>query len=99
MDIAQLIYRPEDNQGHSKDYDFSRGTMEDRWAQGRADAEATLLAAPWLAPMPPELGARTFDVTGERLRAARLPAPPQAALPAPEVTPPAALPAPRKVKA
>ncbi|SHN69721.1 DUF3734 domain-containing protein [Bradyrhizobium erythrophlei] len=62
MDIVQLIYRPTDNQGHSKDYEFSRATMKARWAQGLADARATLLASPWLAPMPPEIGARTFDV-------------------------------------
>jgi NTE family protein len=68
MDIAQLIYRPAESQGNSKDYEFSRGTMEERWAQGLADAEATLEAAPWLAPMPPELGARTFDVVGDRAR-------------------------------
>ncbi len=71
MDIAQLIYRPDETQGHTKDYDFSRGTMEERWAQGRADAEATLAAAPWLAPMPRELGARTFDVPGALLRGGR----------------------------
>jgi len=62
MDIVQLIYRPTDIQGHSKDYEFSRGTMEARWAQGVADAQATLAASPWLAPMPPDIGARTFDV-------------------------------------
>ncbi|CAH0146762.1 patatin-like phospholipase family protein [Roseomonas sp. CECT 9278] len=69
MDVAQLIYRPEQDQGQSKDYEFSRATMEDRWAHGREDAQATLDAAPWLAPMPPDVGARTFDVTGDRLRA------------------------------
>jgi NTE family protein len=62
MDIVQLIYRPTDIQGHSKDYEFSRATMEARWAQGVADAQATLAASPWLAPMPPDIGARTFDV-------------------------------------
>jgi NTE family protein len=65
MDIAQIIYRPIDDQGQSKDYDFGRVTMEERWAQGREDALATLAASPWLAPMPPELGARTFDVLGD----------------------------------
>jgi NTE family protein len=70
MDIAQLIYRPDDSQGQAKDYEFGRTTMAERWAHGREDAQATLDAAPWLAPMPPELGARTFDVTGDRLRAA-----------------------------
>ena len=73
MDIAQLIYRPVEGQGHSKDYEFSRGTMAERWAQGRVDAEATLAAAPWLAPMPAELGARTFDVLGEPQPAPTMP--------------------------
>ena len=62
MDIAELIYRPTNAQGHAKDYDFSRTTMRMRWAQGLSDAQTTLLASPWLAPMPPEVGARTFDV-------------------------------------
>jgi NTE family protein len=62
MDIVELIYRPDDAQGHFKDYDFSRASMQARWAQGCADAQTTLEASPWLAPMPRELGARTFDV-------------------------------------
>ncbi len=62
MDIVELIYRTDVAQGQSKDYEFSRPTMEARWAQGRADALTTLRAAPWLAPMPLELGVRTFDV-------------------------------------
>lgn len=62
MDIVELIYRPEDPQGQTKDFEFDRPTMEKRWAQGLADATATLTAAPWLAPMPPEVGARTFDI-------------------------------------
>lgn len=70
MDIALLIYRPEAGQGPSKDYEFSRDTMEERWAQGFEDACATLDASPWLAPMPPELGARSFDVIGDRRRGA-----------------------------
>jgi NTE family protein len=36
--------------------------METRWAQGLSDAQETIMAAPWLEPMPPEFGARTFDV-------------------------------------
>ncbi len=62
MDIVELIYRTDVAQGQSKDYEFSRATMEARWAQGFEDALKTLQAAPWLAPMPRELGARTFDV-------------------------------------
>jgi NTE family protein len=68
MDIVQLIYRPEEPQGGCKDYEFSRATMRARWLQGLADARATLAASPWLAPMPPQLGARTFDVLQRRRR-------------------------------
>jgi NTE family protein len=61
MDIVQLIYRPHEVQGHSKDYEFSRATMEARWIQGFSDARFTLEAAPWLTPASPEIGVRTFD--------------------------------------
>jgi NTE family protein len=66
MDIVQLIYRPEHALGQSKDYEFDRPTMETRWAQGLSDAQESIMAAPWLEPMPPELGARTFDVLAKR---------------------------------
>jgi NTE family protein len=62
MDIVELIFRPSDPQGPWKDYEFSRTTMCRRWEQGLSDTQATLLASPWLAPMAPEVGARTFDV-------------------------------------
>ncbi|HKF11673.1 MAG TPA: DUF3734 domain-containing protein [Xanthobacteraceae bacterium] len=52
MDIVQLIYRPRDPQGASKDYEFGRATMNARWAQGYSDARTTLFASPWLAPVP-----------------------------------------------
>ena len=62
MDIVELIYRPQELQGCAKDYEFSRTAMQARWDQGLSDARATLAASPWLAPVPPEVGARTFDV-------------------------------------
>ncbi len=62
MDIVHLIYRPHDPQGSSKDYEFSRGTMEARWDQGKSDAMTTLSAMPWLAPKSREVGVRVFDV-------------------------------------
>jgi len=67
MDIVQLIYRPPSPQGASKDYEFSRGTMNMRWEQGLSDASTTLRAAPWLAPKPTELGVRVFDVMHDLL--------------------------------
>ena len=62
MDIVQMIYRPMAPQGYQKDYEFSRATMDDRWDQGRADADVTLAAAPWLAPKGSDVGVRVFDV-------------------------------------
>ena len=43
--------------------------MEERWATGRADAAGALAASPWLAPMPAEIGARTFDLHAPRAAA------------------------------
>ncbi len=70
MDVVGLVDRPQAAQGHAKDCAFGRRGMEARWARGRADAEATLRASPWLAAMPPGVGARVFDVLA--------PAPPDA---------------------
>jgi NTE family protein len=67
MDIVQLIYRPLEPQGMSKDTEFSRGAMNTRWEQGAADASVTLCAAPWLAPKPSEVGVRVFDVVHDDL--------------------------------
>lgn len=67
MDIAQLIYRPLEPQGASKDYQFDRALMNDRWKHGLADAQATLCAAPWLTPTPREIGVRVFDVMHDAL--------------------------------
>jgi NTE family protein len=40
--IAQLIYRSPAYEGDSKDYEFSRRTMEDHWSAGYRDATRTL---------------------------------------------------------
>jgi NTE family protein len=66
MDIVELVYRPGADLGPSKDFEFLRATMERRWEQGLRDARATLAAAPWLEPAPPEIAVRTFDVTSGR---------------------------------
>jgi NTE family protein len=61
MDIVQLVYRPGEPQGVSKDYDFSRSSMQRLWQQGMSDARTTLRASPWLTPMPKDMGVRVFD--------------------------------------
>ena len=54
--IVQLIYRAQNYEGHSKDYEFSRLSMQDHWRAGYHDAVRTLrhpevLARPrvWMA--------------------------------------------------
>lgn len=66
MDIVQLVYRPSTPLGASKDYEFSRRTMLERWRQGKTDADATLAASPWLASKSPDIGVRVFDAIYER---------------------------------
>ena len=40
--IVQLIYRSQEYEGHSKDYEFSRLSMEEHWRAGYHDAVRTL---------------------------------------------------------
>ena len=54
--IIQLIYRARNYEGASKDYEFSRRTMEEHWQSGYNDMVRTLrhpggAAAPARAPM------------------------------------------------
>ena len=67
MDIALLIYRPNEPQGGTKDFEFSRPTMEARWQAGVTDAQTTLRAAPWLVPADRDVGVRVFDVMHDKL--------------------------------
>src|SRR3984885_3283868 len=62
MDIVQLVYRPVEPQGASKDYAFGRSAMERRWRQGISDARTVLHASPWLAPMSQEVCVRVFEI-------------------------------------
>ena len=40
--IVQLIYRAKNYEGHSKDYEFSRLSMQEHWRAGYHDARRTL---------------------------------------------------------
>jgi NTE family protein len=59
--IAHLIYRSKIYEGFSKDFEFSRRTMEEHWAAGYRDAQLTL-SDPDVLELPDRLeGVRTFD--------------------------------------
>lgn len=62
--IVQLIYRAKLYEGNSKDYEFSRVTMEEHWKAGLSDVRRTLNHREWLTlPMRP--GVTTYDLTGD----------------------------------
>jgi NTE family protein len=60
--IVHLIYRARNHEGHSKDYEFSRLSMQDHWRSGYHDALRTLRHPEVLArPVTPD-GVFTFDL-------------------------------------
>jgi NTE family protein len=64
--IAHLIYRSKSYEGISKDFEFSRRTMEEHWEAGYRDAQNTL-QIPELLQLPDRLeGVRTFDYGREQ---------------------------------
>ena len=60
--LIQLIYRAKNYEGPSKDYEFSRRTMEEHWGSGYNDAIRTL-RHPEVLQRPNGLdGVLTFDL-------------------------------------
>ncbi len=60
--LIQLIYSAKNYEGNSKDYEFSRGTMEEHWKSGYNDAVRTL-RHPEVLQRPQGLdGVFTFDL-------------------------------------
>jgi NTE family protein len=60
--IVHLIYRAKNYEGHSKDYEFSRLSMEEHWHAGYYDARRTL-RHPEVLKRPTDLaGVFTFDL-------------------------------------
>ena len=60
--IAHLIYRAKDYEGHSKDYEFSRLSMEEHWRAGYHDARRTLRHQEVLKRPKNLAGVFTFDL-------------------------------------
>jgi NTE family protein len=60
--LVQLIYRSKRYEGDSKDYDFSRASMEDHWRAGYYDAVRTLRHPEVLARPRNHEGVFTFDI-------------------------------------
>jgi NTE family protein len=60
--IVQLIYRARNYEGHSKDYEFSRLSMQDHWRVGYDDARRTLRHREVLERPTNHEGVFTFDL-------------------------------------
>ena len=61
--IVQLVYRSATYEGQSKDYEFSRRTMEEHWEAGRQDALKTLSHPEVLTRPTGAHSVQTFDFT------------------------------------
>ena len=57
-----LIYRAKNYEGYSKDYDFSRASMEEHWCSGYHDAVRTLRHPEVLERPTNHEGVFTFDL-------------------------------------
>lgn len=62
--IVHLINKRTAHQLDSKDYEFSRRTMEEHWSAGKEDLETTLQHGDWFDRGKPETGVKVFDLTG-----------------------------------
>jgi len=60
--VVHLIYRARSHEGHSKDYEFSRLSMEEHWRAGYHDAVRTLRHPEVLQPPTNREGVLTFDL-------------------------------------
>ena len=65
VSIMHLINRSEMNESHSKDYEFSRYTIDEHWATGHRDAHHSLLQDRWKRRSRKTRGIVTFDLTSE----------------------------------
>ena len=65
--IIHLIYRAQNYEGHSKDYEFSRLSMQDHWRAGYHDALRTLRHPEVLARPASLNGVFTFDLERDGL--------------------------------
>jgi NTE family protein len=63
--IIHLIYRAKNYEGHSKDYEFSRFSMEEHWRSGYHDARRTLRHPEVLKRPIDHAGVFTFDLAAD----------------------------------
>ena len=65
VDVVHLIYRSKHYESQSKDYEFSRVSMHEHWAAGRADMAHTLRDPRWLKRPRSSYGVHVFDLASD----------------------------------
>jgi NTE family protein len=63
--IMHLINRQESFESQSKDYEFSRATVNGHWDAGRRDVEISLKHGSWVNRAVPPTGMAIFDLAGD----------------------------------
>jgi NTE family protein len=65
IDVVHLIYRSKHYESQSKDYEFSRLSMQEHWEAGRADMAHTLHDPRWVRHDRHAGGVHVFDLTSD----------------------------------
>jgi NTE family protein len=60
--IARLINRRTVNAGNTKDYEFSRSTVNEAWAAGLEDVHRSAAKIEWMQPMDLGTGVHVYDL-------------------------------------
>lgn len=66
VDVMHLIYRSKHYESQSKDYEFSRLSVDEHWACGLADMSQSLQDPRWLTYQPDDDGIHVFDLCRDR---------------------------------
>ena len=65
VDVVHLIYRDKHYESQSKDYEFSRLSMQEHWTSGHTDMTHTLRDPRWVNHDSSVSGVRVFDLTSD----------------------------------
>lgn len=71
VSLVHLINSGAGEHGQSKDYEFSRMTMNEHWASGQVDARRAMTRRSWRKPPPERDGIRVYDFASEEKGEAR----------------------------
>jgi NTE family protein len=66
VDVVHLIYRNKHYESQSKDYEFSRLSMNEHWDAGRTDMECTLQDKRWTHHAQSNTGVHVFDLASDQ---------------------------------